>query len=100
MSKYEYYMQLDKWYQKQSFKYPRTENYVLRNVNLKFKIGEKLAVVGMNGRGKTTFIKLLCRLYDPTEGERLVVWRLFCSQKMEWNRNIKLPIIEKEFTLS
>ena len=72
MSKYEYYMQLDKWYQKQSFKYPRTENYVLRNVNLKFKIGEKLAVVGMNGSGKTTFIKLLCRLYDPTEGEILL----------------------------
>lgn len=55
-----------------SFKYPRTENYVLRNVNLKFKVGEKLAVVGMNGSGKTTFIKLLCRLYDPTEGEILL----------------------------
>ena len=55
-----------------SFKYPRTENYVLRNVNLKFKIGEKLAVVGMNGSGKTTFIKLLCHLYDPTEGEILL----------------------------
>lgn len=55
-----------------SFKYPRTENYVLRNVNRKFKIGEKLAVVGMNGSGKTTFIKLLCRLYDPTEGEILL----------------------------
>lgn len=55
-----------------SFKYPRTENYVLRNVNLKFKIGEKLAVVDMNGSGKTTFIKLLCRLYDPTEGEILL----------------------------
>ena len=45
---------------------------MLRNVNLKFKIGEKLAVVGMNGSGKTTFIKLLCRLYDPTEGEILL----------------------------
>ena len=55
-----------------SFKYPRTENYVLRNVNLKFKVGEKLAVVGMNGSGKTTFIKLLCRLYDTTEGEILL----------------------------
>lgn len=52
-----------------SFKYPNAENYALRHVNLKFKIGEKLAVVGMNGSGKTTFIKLMCRLYDPTEGE-------------------------------
>jgi ATP-binding cassette, subfamily B, bacterial len=51
-----------------SFKYPNTDVYALRHVNLKFKIGEKLAVVGMNGSGKTTFIKLLCRLYDPTEG--------------------------------
>ena len=51
-----------------SFQYPNTDAYALRHVNLKFKIGEKLAVVGMNGSGKTTFIKLLCRLYDPTEG--------------------------------
>lgn len=51
-----------------SFKYPNTDVYALRHINLKFKIGEKLAVVGMNGSGKTTFIKLLCRLYDPTEG--------------------------------
>ena len=55
-----------------SFRYPNTEVYALRNVNLQFKIGEKLAVVGMNGSGKTTFIKLLCRLYDPTEGEILL----------------------------
>ncbi len=55
-----------------SFKYPNTEAYALRHVNVKFKIGEKLAVVGMNGSGKTTFIKLLCRLYDPTEGEILL----------------------------
>lgn len=51
-----------------SFRYPNTEAYALRHVNLKFKIGEKMAVVGENGSGKTTFIKLLCRLYDPTEG--------------------------------
>lgn len=55
-----------------SFKYPNTESYALRHVNLKFKVGEKLAVVGENGSGKTTFIKLLCRLYDPTEGEILL----------------------------
>ena len=51
-----------------SFKYPDTDIYALRHLSLKFKIGERLAVVGMNGSGKTTFIKLLCRLYDPTEG--------------------------------
>ena len=55
-----------------SFKYPNTDTYVLKHVNLKFKVGEKLAVVGMNGSGKTTFIKLMCRLYDPTEGEILL----------------------------
>ena len=51
-----------------SFKYPHTETWALRHVNFKFKVGEKLAIVGMNGSGKTTFIKLLTRLYDPTEG--------------------------------
>ncbi len=55
-----------------SFRYPHTDAYALRHVNLKFKVGEKLAVVGENGSGKTTFIKLLCRLYDPTEGEILL----------------------------
>ena len=52
-----------------SFRYPGAEDYALRNLFLKFKIGERLAVVGKNGSGKTTCIKLLCRLYDPTEGE-------------------------------
>jgi len=55
-----------------SFKYPGTDTYALRHVNIKFNVGERLAVVGMNGSGKTTFIKLLCRLYDPTEGEILL----------------------------
>lgn len=55
-----------------SFRYPNTERYALRHINLKFKAGEKLAVVGMNGSGKTTFIKLICRLYEPTEGEILL----------------------------
>lgn len=55
-----------------SFKYQTSSDYVLKNINIKFKIGSKLAIVGMNGSGKTTFIKLLCRLYDPTEGEILL----------------------------
>lgn len=52
-----------------SFKYPDTDKYVLKNVSLKFKVGEKLAIVGMNGSGKTTLIKLLLGLYEPTEGK-------------------------------
>lgn len=55
-----------------SFQYPGTEQYVLKNFSMKLKIGEKLAIVGMNGSGKTTMIKLLCRLYDPQEGEILL----------------------------
>ena len=51
-----------------SFRYPGSAQYALRHLNMKFKVGGRLAVVGMNGSGKTTFIKLLCRLYDPTEG--------------------------------
>ena len=54
------------------FKYPNTENYVLRDINLKWRIGEKMALVGRNGSGKSTLVKLLCRLYDPTEGEILL----------------------------
>ena len=55
-----------------SFAYPDTEELVLKDVSLTFNIGEKLAIVGMNGSGKTTLIKLICRLYDPTDGEILM----------------------------
>jgi len=51
-----------------SFRYPGSEKWVLRGVNLKLAAGEKLAIVGENGAGKSTLIKLLMRLYDPTEG--------------------------------
>ncbi len=55
-----------------SFKYPRSDEYVLENINITIPSGQHLAVVGLNGAGKTTFIKLLCRLYDVTSGEILV----------------------------
>lgn len=55
-----------------SFHYPNNQEMVLSHINLKLNIGEKTAIVGKNGAGKTTFIKLLCRLYDPTEGEILL----------------------------
>lgn len=54
------------------FKYPRSKDYTLKNISLKIHSGEKLSVVGRNGAGKTTFIKLLTRLYEPTEGEILL----------------------------
>ena len=55
-----------------SFKYPRAEEYTLRHVNITIRPNEHLSIVGLNGAGKTTFIKLLCRLYDVTEGAILV----------------------------
>lgn len=55
-----------------SFRYPGQEKYVIKNLNMKIGSGEKVAVVGENGAGKTTFIKLLLRLYEPTEGRILV----------------------------
>lgn len=55
-----------------SFKYPGSEKLVLQNVNLFIPPGESIALVGLNGAGKTTLIKLLTRLYDPTEGQILL----------------------------
>ena len=51
-----------------SFKYPNSEKYVLKNINISLPMDRITNIVGVNGSGKTTFIKLLCRLYDPTEG--------------------------------
>lgn len=51
-----------------SFRYPGSAQYVLKNVNCRLDMKRKMAVVGRNGAGKTTFIKLLCGLYEPTEG--------------------------------
>lgn len=51
-----------------SFHYPGNEEMILKHINCKLTMKDKMAVVGRNGAGKTTFIKLLCRLYEPTEG--------------------------------
>lgn len=51
-----------------SFRYPNTERMILKNVSITISDKEKLSIVGTNGAGKTTFIKLLCRLYEPTSG--------------------------------
>lgn len=54
------------------FKYPGSENYVYEDISFSIKAGQKLAIVGHNGAGKTTFIKLLCRMYEPESGEILL----------------------------
>ncbi|CAN5433449.1 ABC transporter ATP-binding protein [soil metagenome] len=54
------------------FKYEHTEKWAIKNVSFKLHAGEKLALVGENGAGKTTLVKLLARLYDPTEGRILL----------------------------
>jgi ABC-type protease/lipase transport system fused ATPase/permease subunit len=55
-----------------SFKYEDRPDWILRSINVTIKPGEKIALVGENGAGKSTFIKLLSRVYDPTEGEIFV----------------------------
>ncbi|MEO0894807.1 MAG: ABC transporter ATP-binding protein [Bacteroidota bacterium] len=55
-----------------SFKYPNSEKYAIKNLSFTLQAGEKLALVGENGAGKTTLVKLLARLYDPSEGRILL----------------------------
>lgn len=55
-----------------SFKYTGSENYVLKNINVHFNTSETVCLVGENGSGKSTFVKLLLRIYDPTEGRVLL----------------------------
>ena len=54
------------------FKYPRTDNFVLEDVSFKIDLSKKISLVGVNGAGKTTIIKLMCRFYNPTMGEILI----------------------------
>ena len=71
------------------FRYPGHTEWILRNVNLIFYPGEKIALVGINGAGKTTLVKLLTRLYDPTEGQILVDGvDLRCYDPIEWQKKI------------
>lgn len=71
-----------------SFHYPNNDRMVLKNVSFRLKQGWKLAIVGANGAGKTTFIKLLCRLYDPTEGE--IVLNGIDIRKYDYDEYIRL----------
>ena len=81
-----------------SFKYPGTDKYAIKNLNLKFKVGDRIAVVGMNGSGKTTMIKLLCRLYDPTEG--YITLNGIDIQKYDYEDYLKLfSVVFQDFKL-
>ncbi len=55
-----------------SFRYPGSDTDALKNIRTTLRAGKRQALVGANGAGKTTFVKLLCRLYDPTEGQILL----------------------------
>jgi ATP-binding cassette subfamily B protein len=55
-----------------TFRYPQTDRLVLKDLNFRIAPGERVAVVGENGQGKTTFVKLLARLYDPSSGQILL----------------------------
>lgn len=82
-----------------SFCYPGSEgNYALRDVNLTLRAGERLAIVGENGSGKTTLIKLLCRLYRPTEGEILLNGRDIWTYNAESYRAL-LSTVFQDFSL-
>ena len=81
-----------------SFRYPGSEIWSLRHVNMKFKIGRRLAIVGENGSGKTTFIKLLCRLYDPQEGQILLNGIDIRKYKYDDYRNI-FSVVFQDFQL-
>lgn len=55
-----------------SFKYPGSDKFVLRDISLQIQKGDNIAIVGLNGAGKSTILKLITRVYDPTDGEILV----------------------------
>ena len=77
-----------------SYRYPEAEEYALKNLNLKLEAGEKLAVVGLNGAGKTTMIKLLLRLYEPTEGRILLNGTVIRSYRREDYYKLFSPVFQ------
>ena len=88
-----------------SFKYEGSENYVLENISMEIGKNEKIALVGHNGAGKSTLIKLLLRLYDPTEGQisldgttleniKLKEYRAMFSVVFQDFKTISLPVAE------
>ncbi len=93
-----------------TFQYPGAEKPIFQGLNLTIRPGEKLAVVGLNGTGKTTLVNLLCGFYDPNEGAVLLngidirqfnrqeYYRLFCAVFQEYS--IMDATVEENVTLS
>lgn len=81
-----------------SFRYPGTREWAIRDLSLTLKKGSHFAVVGMNGSGKTTFIKLLCRLYDPVEGRILLNGRDIREYKYEEYQRL-FAVVFQDFQL-
>ncbi len=81
-----------------SFKYPNTDRYILKNISTVINKGEHLSIVGRNGAGKTTFIKLLCKLYDNYEGQILVNDKNIKDMKFEEYVEL-LSVIFQDFRL-
>lgn len=105
-------------FQNVSFRYPQTNRDVLKNINLTIRPGETAVLVGLNGAGKTTFIKLLTRLYDPTEGRILldgkdlreydvkelyamfgIIFQDFGKYALDVKENIKLGDVNREHSM-
>lgn len=80
------------------FRYPNCEQYVLRNVSVKIQSGERLSVVGYNGAGKSTFVKLICRLYEPTKG--IITYNGVDISKLRYDQYRKLiSIVFQDFNI-
>ena len=77
-----------------SFKYPGSDIYALKNINISINFKEKLCIVGANGAGKSTFVKLLTRLYTPTEGKILLNGRNITEYDAEEYRKLFAPVFQ------
>ncbi len=79
-----------------SFSYPEQESCILKNISLKICAGEKIAIVGVNGAGKTTFTKIVMRFYDPTKGTIMIDGENLKNIKLETYYN-KIGLLSQEY---
>lgn len=85
-------------FQHVSFKYPNTDRYIYKDLNLTIKPGEEIAIVGPNGAGKSTLVKLICRFYDPSEGKILINGQDLKKYNLDyWYRHLSL--LNQEFNI-